>query len=93
MRSSAVQKNVKELVTRFPSLLENYSSNKLVAAYWEHIEGAMTVQHVAYYCTSPEAITRAFRRLVTAGEIELSKESKERNQQHQEEFRLDYSPV
>lgn len=93
MRSSAVQKNVKELVSEFPSLLENYTSNKLVATYWEHIEGARTVQHVAHYCSSPEAITRAFRRLVTAGEIALSKESRQRNDQYQLSFKEDYSPV
>lgn len=92
MRSSAVQKNVKELVTRFPSLLENYSSNKLVSTFWSHYEGANTIAQVEY-CTSNEAITRAFRRLVKKGEIVLPQHVKDRNQQYQEEFRLDYSPV
>lgn len=91
MRSSATQKQVKELVTRFPSLVENYSSNKLVAAYWEHIDGAKTIQHVAYYCASPEAITRAFRRLVTSGEIVLPEQVKNRNKQNEEGFKMEYS--
>lgn len=92
MRSLHTQKKVKELVTQFPILAENYSSSTLVSYYWKYIEGAKTVDQIAY-CASPEAITRAFRRLVKSGEIILSKESKDRNSQYQEEFRLDYTPV
>lgn len=90
MKTSKRQKQVKELVTQFPILLQNYSSSTLVSYYWKYIENAKTVDHIAY-CSSPEAITRAFRRLVTSGEITLSKESKERNQQNQKSFKEDYS--
>lgn len=92
MRSSLRQKQVKELVTRFPSLVENYSSNILVVTFWKHIEGARTIDDAAN-CSSPEAITRAFRRLVESGEIVLSDSEKERNAQHQESFREDYQPI
>lgn len=92
MKSSLRQKQVKELVTQFPSLLEDYSSNKLVAAFWQHIEGARTINDAAN-CASPEAITRAFRHLITAGEIALPQHIKERSNQYQEEFKLEYTPV
>jgi len=92
MKSSNTQNRVKELVTQFPSLIENYSSSTLVSYYWKYVEGAKTVEHIAHM-SSPEAITRAFRRLVNKGEIVLPKHIKDRNNQYQEEFRLEFTPL
>lgn len=89
-RSRVRQQKVKELVTQFPFLTEN--TNQLVTYYWSHIEGAKDFTDVLM-CSSSEAITRAFRRLVKSGEIVLSEEERERRQEHQESFREDYQPI
>lgn len=90
MRSSQRQKQVKELVTQFPFLVENY--NLLVSYFWKYIEGANGLEDVAS-CSSAEAITRAFRRLVQSGEIVVPEDIKEKRLQYQESFREDYQPI
>ncbi|PLR99509.1 hypothetical protein [Bacillus sp. T33-2] len=90
MRSSQRQKLVKQLVDRFPFLVENY--NLLVSYYWQHVEGAKGFDDTGR-CSSPEAICRAFRRLVTAGEIVVPEEVKEKRAEYQENFREEYSPL
>lgn len=90
MKSMQRQQKVKELITWFPFLTEN--TNLLVTYYWSHVEGATDFDDVST-CSSAESITRAFRRLVKAGEITVSEETKMKRQQYQQEFREEYKAV
>jgi hypothetical protein len=90
MKSMQRQQKVKELITWFPFLTEN--TNQLVTYYWSYIEGAADFEDVLN-CSSAESITRAFRRLVKAGEVTVSEETKLKRQQYQHEFREEYKAV
>lgn len=90
MKSMQRQQKVKELITWFPFLTEN--TNLLVTYYWSHIEGAADFDDVSA-CSSAESITRAFRRLVKAGEVTVSEETKLMRQQYQQEFREEYKAI
>lgn len=55
-----VQENVKKLITKYPTLRENY--NVLCFWYWTKIDGipSITADSIQY-ATSAESITRAYR--------------------------------
>lgn len=89
-KSKVRQELVKNLIDQFPYLTENY--NLLVSHYWKYVEGANGLEDVGS-CSSAEAITRAFRRLVQSGKVVVPDEVREKRQQYQESFKEDYQPI
>lgn len=67
-------KNVLELCNSKPSSKLSYSY--LVVNYWNTFNSVECCSSLIEYLTSPESICRAFRYLVSIGEIELTPEEK-----------------
>lgn len=84
---NTVKQNVKVLVNAEPQCASSYTL--LVLRYWMKVEGA-TGFHDALGCTSPEAITRAFRDLVNTGEIALPEDIARKRKSQEEDYRKQY---
>lgn len=89
-KAKNIQDNIKQLVSRYPKVTENY--NLLVTSYWYVYENARTFADTAK-CTSAESITRAFRKLVSEGEIEVSKQTRIARDREEAEFKDEYGRV
>lgn len=85
--NSTLKHNVKVLVDAEPQCAKSYTL--LVIRYWMKMEGA-TDFHDALGCTSPEAITRAFRDLVNTGQIVLPADIAAQRRQQEIEYRKAY---
>lgn len=88
MKQTKVQHNVAVLVKRYPELKNNY--NALVTMYWREVEKAQTFDDLAT-CTKAESITRAFRKLVEGGEIQVDGKVQQMRMDLEEEFRGFYA--
>lgn len=87
MSIATTKDNVKVLVNAEPQCAKSYTL--LVIRYWMKIEGA-TGFHDALGCTSPEAITRAFRDLVSSGHIVLPQDIADQRTKQEAEYRKMY---
>jgi hypothetical protein len=87
MSNATLKQNVKVLVDAEPQCAKSYTL--LVIRYWMKIEGATGFQD-ALGCTSPEAITRAFRDLVNTGQIALPADIAKQRKQQEAEYRRIY---
>ena len=85
--TSTLKENLKLLIQTEPQCAKSYTL--LVIRYWMKIEGAADF-HDALGCTSPEAITRAFRELVNSGQIILPQEILEQRNKQEAEYRALY---
>lgn len=83
-----VRDKVKLLVKAEPQCAANY--NLLIVRYWMKYEGAKDLTDVIVGCTSAESITRAFRALITAGEISLDQKTAQVRAEQEAEFRKEY---
>jgi len=71
VKSSVVKDNVLRLVQDYPEIKDNY--NTLVATYWREIDGIESLDNdEVIEGTSPETITRCFRKLVEEKKIKLN---------------------
>lgn len=87
MSNVKLKQNVKTLVNAEPQCAKSYTL--LVIRYWQKIEGA-TDFYDALGCTSPESITRAFRDLVSTGEIALPQDIADQRKKQEAEYRKIY---
>ena len=87
MSNATLKHNVKLLVDAEPQCAKSYTL--LVIRYWMKVEGASDF-HDALGCTSPEAITRAFRDLVNTGHIVLPQDIADQRKQQEAEYRKLY---
>jgi hypothetical protein len=82
-----LKQNIKALLVKEPQCAKSYTL--LVIRYWMKIEGATDFQD-ALGCTSPEAITRAFRDLVSTGEIAVPQDIADQRKKQEAEYRKVY---
>lgn len=85
--TATLKNNVKVLVDAEPQCAKSYTL--LVIRYWMKVEGAKDF-HDALGCTSPEAITRAFRDLVNTGQIALPEDIAKQRKEQEAEYRRVY---
>lgn len=89
-KKAAVARNVKELATVFPEVKRDY--NTLVLYYWTIFDGVNDVEAI-HEATPLSTITRAFRRLVAVGEIEMPDELRKIKKEKEREFRQEFSSL
>jgi hypothetical protein len=81
-------KNILELAKVFPDVKSSYS--KLVMYYWTFFEDCNSMGSIQY-CTSPESITRAFRKLVENGLILVPAETKANREAAAKNYKNDFA--
>ena len=85
-----ISKNILEIVKVFPEVVTNY--NALVMYYWAMYDNATTLSTIVN-CTSPESITRAFRKLVEYGLIIVPQDTKAKREAAAKNYRNDFSSL
>lgn len=86
-KPAIIKHNLRLLAKSEPEVKDNY--NLLVVRYWMKFELASVLEDVVD-CTPAESITRAFRSLVHAGEIELTEEIKKIRRREEQLFEETY---
>jgi len=96
-----VEKGVLKVLKRDPHIADGPQYKKLVLWYWTHIDEAFIYDRESGYyytdmqrfteATSPEAISRAFRRLVDKEVKKLTPRTEKRRREREEEYRNYYS--
>ena len=92
-----VEAGVLKVLKMDPHIADGPKYRKLVLMYWAHVDGVFTFDRESGYyytdmerftdATSPEAISRAFRRLVDKEVQKLTPETEKRRRERQEEYR------
>ena len=93
-----VEEGVRKVLTIDPYVAEGPKYNRLCLLYWCHVDRVVTYDRESGYyytdperfeeATSPESISRAFRRLVDKAVAKLSPKTEERRRELQEKHRL-----
>lgn len=87
MKQAKIQNNITMLVREHPELANNRKA--LIKKYWEQLEGAKQLTDILH-CTPAESITRAFRKLVEEGEVQVDGKVQQMRLEMEEEFREFY---
>ena len=97
-RQHEVEAGVRKVLSMDPYIADGPRYNRLCLLYWTHIDKVVSLdKESGYYytwperfesATSPEALTRAFRRLVNKEVARLSPETETRRRELQEKHRL-----
>jgi len=92
-----VEQGVMEVLKLDPHIADGPKYNRLCLLYWAHIDKVFSHDRESGYyytwperfegATSPEAISRAFRRLVKKEVAKLSPETETRRRERQEQYR------
>ena len=92
-----VEAGVLKVLKMDPHIADGPKYRKLVLWYWTHVDKVFTYDRESGYyytdmerftdATSPEAISRAFRRLVDKEVQKLTPETEKRRRERQEEYR------
>lgn len=85
-----VKHNIMRLYSIDRSVADNY--NKLIMSYWQTIDGAF-FSHQVEGATPAESITRAFRDLVSQGQIQVSRRVREGRDEQQRLFHDEFAAI
>ena len=85
-----VKQNVFELVKAFPSLKENY--NSLLVHYWAIYDNATTIEAIVK-ATPAESITRALRKIVEIGLVDVPEKTKQARAEAQKSYKSEFSSM
>jgi len=96
-----VEKGILKVLKMDPYIADGPQYKRLVLMYWTHIDEGFTYDRESGYyytdmerfkeATSPEAISRAFRRLVDKEVQKLTPYTEKRRREREEEYRKYYS--
>lgn len=97
VKQHEVEEGVRQVLKIDPYVAEGPKYNRLCLLYWTHVDKVVTHDRESGYyytdpdrfenATSPESISRAFRRLVDKAVAKLSPKTEERRRELQEKHR------
>ena len=97
VKQHEVEAGVMEVLKRDPHIADGPKYNRLCLLYWAHIDKVFSHDRESGYyytwperfegATSPEAVSRAFRRLVKKEVARLTPETETRRRERQEQYR------